>query len=68
MKKDNSGAELRKRAEERHRNSGVAPDILCSEGELRRVVQELSIHQIELEMQNDELQDSRDKLERGHKR
>ena len=60
MKKDNSGAELRKRAEERHRNS--------SEGELRRVVQELSIHQIELEMQNEELQDSRDKIEREHKR
>ena len=68
MKKDNNGSELRKRAEERHRKSGVAPDILCSEAELRRVVQELSIYQIELEMQNEELQDSRDKIEREHKR
>ena len=68
MKKDNNSSELRKRAEERQRKSGVAPDILCSDEELQRVVQELSIHQIELEMQNEELQDSRDKLERGHKR
>ena len=66
MKKDNDGSELRKRAEERHRKSGVAAYTLCSKDELQRIVQELSIHQIELEMQNEELQDSRNKIESEH--
>ncbi len=62
MKKHNDGSELRNRAEERLRERGIALDTLCSEGELQRVVQELSIHQIELEMQNENLQDSRDEI------
>ncbi|MEI7825791.1 MAG: HD domain-containing phosphohydrolase [Chlorobiaceae bacterium] len=68
MKKDNDGSELRKRAEERLKKSGVTPDILRSKEELLRIVQELSIHQIELEMQNETLQDSRDEIEREHNR
>ena len=63
MKKNNNGSELRKRAEEQHKKSGVAADIRCSEGELQHVVQELSIHQIELEMQSDELQHAKHQLE-----
>ncbi len=63
MNKDNNCSELRKRAEERHRKSGVAVDILCSKAELQRVVQELSIQQIELEIQKEELQHSKNQLE-----
>ena len=63
MKKVNEGSELRKRAEERFLKSGAAPDIHSSKEELQDVVQELLIHQIELEMQREELQHSRDQLE-----
>ncbi len=66
MNKDDNGSELRKRAEEQHRKSGVAAYTLCSKEELQRMVQELSIHQIELEMQNEELQESRNKIESEH--
>ena len=68
MKKDNDGSELRRRAEEQLRKRGVAADMLCSQEELERLVQELSIHQIELEMQNEELQDAMDEIEREHNR
>ncbi len=62
MKKVNEGSELRKRAELRFLKSGAVPDIRCSKEELQHVVQELLIHQIELEMQREELQHSRDQL------
>jgi len=65
---NNNLSELRRQAEERLKNSGVTPDILRSKEELLRIVQELSIHQIELEMQNETLQDSRDEIEREHNR
>ncbi len=68
MKMNNNPSELRKRAEERLKKSGVTADILRSKEELLRIVQELSIHQIELEMQNETLQDSRDEIEREHNR
>ena len=61
-------SELRRRAEERLKKRNVTPDFLHSNEEWQRMVQELSIHQIELEMQNEELQDSRDEIEREHKR
>ena len=63
MKEDKNSSELQKRAGERFLKSGFAPDILCSEVELRRVVQELSIHQIELESQKEELQHAKNQLE-----
>ena len=72
MKNDNphplDPSELRRRAEERLKKRDVTPDFLRSNEELQRMVQEFSIHQIELEMQNEELQDSRDEIEREHKR
>ncbi|NTW54418.1 MAG: response regulator [Chlorobaculum sp.] len=57
--KPNSGdlSELRRRAEEhlpeRHDDN---PPVSAGDGELRRLIHELSVHQIELEMQKDELQ------------
>ena len=50
-------SELRRRAEERltERQGGSSPSS-ASEVELRRLVHELSVHQIELEMQKDELE------------
>ncbi|MEI7825155.1 MAG: GAF domain-containing protein [Chlorobiaceae bacterium] len=61
-------SELRRQAEELLKKRDVTPDFLRSKEELLRMVQELSIHQIELEMQNEELQDSRNEIERQHNR
>ncbi len=63
MKKDNNSSALRKRAVERFMKSGGATDILGSKAELQLVVQELSIHRIELEMKIEELQHSKNQLE-----
>lgn len=63
MKEDENGSELQKRAGERFMKSGVAPDILFSEAELQRVVQEFSIHRIELEIQKEKLQHAKNQLE-----
>lgn len=56
-------SELRQRAEkhltERHDEN---PPISASDGELRRLIHELSVHQIELEMQKDELQQTAENL------
>ena len=56
-------SELRRRAEECLKKSGVVPDVPISPAEFQRVVHELSVHQIELEMQQDELVCSRIGLE-----
>ncbi len=72
MKNDNSHpldrSEIRRQAEERLKKRDVTPDFLGSKEELLRMVQELSIHQIELEIQAEELKDSRDEIEREHNR
>ncbi|MEI8187231.1 MAG: HD domain-containing phosphohydrolase [Chlorobiaceae bacterium] len=60
--------ELRRRAEERLKSKGVIPDILCSKEAMQHVLQELSIHQIELEMQKEELLDSRDNIQKEQRR
>jgi two-component system sensor histidine kinase/response regulator len=49
-------AELRREAEERLREGEGSPVEDASEADVRALVHELQVHQIELEMQNDELQ------------
>jgi len=59
-------AELRRRAEvrlrKRQRNTTALPR---TEADTQRLLHELQVHQIELEMQNAELQDARDEVEAG---
>lgn len=52
-------AELRQRAEERLRSEAPA----LPQGDPRRILHELQVHQIQLEMQNSELRDARTNLE-----
>lgn len=54
-----AAAELRRRAEERLRTE--TPTL--PEGDPRRILHELQVHQIQLEMQNAELRDARSQLE-----
>ncbi len=73
MKKKKStpadAAELRRRAEERMKSRGseVAGPAAAPE-ETQRLVQELQVHQIELELQNEELLGARAELEAGLER
>jgi len=72
MKKDDSHplnrSELRRRAEERLRNKGLIPDLSSPSADLHRLLHELSVHQIELEMQNEQLQHSYDEIQQEHNR
>jgi PAS domain S-box-containing protein len=63
-KNPSPAAELRRRAEEqlRTKTTGLQPP--KNEEESQRLVHGLEVHQIELEMQNDELKNARDKAER----
>jgi PAS domain S-box-containing protein len=56
-------AERRRRAEERLRERHPQPGADLSDADTQRLVHELQVHQIELEMQNDELQHARETLE-----
>ena len=59
-------AELRRRAEERLREAGARGATGGrAEGDPQRLVHELQVHQIELEMQNEELRRSRAEVKRG---
>src|SRR5579859_5004655 len=54
--------ELRRRAEKRLKEKMLhSPE--RSEAQTHRLVHELEVHQVELEMQNEELQNTREKLE-----
>jgi PAS domain S-box-containing protein len=55
--------DLRQRAEALLREKGTAADRPIKEADLRRLLHELQVHQIELEMQNEELQHARTELE-----
>jgi len=62
-------SDLRREAEVRL-NKGVkkTPEQSASNKEMQRLIHELAVHQIELEMQRDELLQSREELEEGLKR
>ena len=63
----NGPAELRRRAEARlrdHRKGARSrATVPKPEGDAERLLQELQVHQVELEMQNAELQEARDRME-----
>jgi PAS domain S-box-containing protein len=61
-------AELRQRAEERLRAAATKGVPARTEAEAQRLVHELQVHQVELEMQNDELRQSQAEVEAGLER
>ncbi len=72
MKKDKTpsadAAELRRRAEARLREPATKDTPARTETDTQRLVHELQVHQVELEMQNDELRQSRAEVEAGLER
>ena len=60
-----SAAELRRWAEKRLKEKPTATGQPLTEADLRRLLQELQVHQIELEMQNEELQQAQVEIEAG---
>jgi hypothetical protein len=66
MKKESDtsadAAELRRRAEARLRGDAAKSTSVQTGEDLQRLVHELQVHQIELEMQNEELRRSRPRV------
>jgi len=56
-------AELRQRAEKRLKSQVPEPDQPYSHAQMQRLVHELQVHQVELEVQNEELRESREQAE-----
>lgn len=65
---ENYARELRQQAEDRLRATATAAGENLSAQDMRRLVHELQVHQIELEMQNDELRQAQQQLEASHAR
>jgi two-component system, cell cycle sensor histidine kinase and response regulator CckA len=63
-----AAAELRRRAEQRLREQHPATGAQPTDAATRRLVHELLVHQVELEMQNEELQLARNQMEAGLER
>ena len=65
MKSDEvtDGNDLRRRAEERLKSQSADETTSLSADETHRLLHELQVHQVELEMQNEELLQARDNLE-----
>ena len=61
--KSNDAADLRRRAQARLQSQPPPPKAPGSTDEMQRHLQELQTHQIELEMQNEELREARARLE-----
>jgi len=59
------GSDLRQRAEERLEGRQKEAAVPRGEADTRRLIHELEVHQIELEMQNEQLQEARAELEAG---
>jgi len=61
-------AELRRRAEHRLKEKSARSEPNSQVEESQRLIHELQVHQIELELQNEELQEARAELEAGLQR
>ncbi|MGA7741510.1 MAG: PAS domain-containing protein [Polyangia bacterium] len=72
MKKNESApadaAELRRRAEHRLKEKSTRSELSNQAEESQRLIHELRVHQIELELQNEQLQEARAELEAGLQR
>ncbi len=63
-----AGTELRRAAEAQLAENRAAPTVKTDDAALRLLVHELQVHQIELEMQNDELHQTKLDLEESRNR
>jgi diguanylate cyclase (GGDEF)-like protein/PAS domain S-box-containing protein len=68
MNHDRDAAALRRQAEERLRQRTPGGEALGSTDDTRRLLLELQVHQIELEMQNEQLRESQAQLEAATQR